>query len=387
MVIDFGENPLVNSLIEKKDLKKKEKVYPLMVEQCQDCKLVQIVEPIDSHKIYRDADYLYFSSDMPTLDDYFKEFARDVKERFLKEGDFVVEIGSNDGIWLKNFDKYKVLGIDPASNVVLRALQKGILTISDFFSERLAKNIVREYGKAKIIMGANCIAHIDNLQDLMRGIRVLLEDDGVFVVECNYWGGMVKNKNYALIYHDHFSYFSLKVWVEFAEKFGLKVFDAWVTPAQGGSLRLFMGKDSNPMTQRCRELLAEEETTNLNSYETCQKYEKECFEEAKRFGDLIRRLNGEGKKIAGYGAAAKGFSLIRLAGIDERHLCYFVDDSPAKQGKYAPVNHIPVISREEAEKQLPDYFVITAPNYAKVIMEKEKDFINKGGKFILYGEV
>ena len=384
-VIDFGKNPLVNSLIEKEDLNKKEPTYPLVVEQCQNCKLVQIVEPIDSEKIYRNVDYLYFSSDMPGLKEYFKEYAEDLKNRFIKKGDFIVEIGSNDGLMLDMFSKsvdVLVLGVDPASNTVVRALKNGIPTLSDCFTERIAKNILREFGKAKLIYGNNCIAHIDNLHDIMRGIKVLLKNDGVFVVECNYWGGMVKNKNYGLIYHDHFSYFTLKNWEDIAKMYDMKVFDAWITPAQGGSLRVFMKNSTEEIiTDRCMKLQSEEIATNLNSYETCQRYKREVLKEAKRFGDKIRELKKQGKKIAAYGAAAKGFSILKLAEIDQRQIDYFVDDSPAKQGKYAPVSHIPVISRQEAESQLPDYFVITAPNYAKIIMEKEKDF---KGNFITY---
>lgn len=381
-VIDFGMNPLVNSLIDKKDLNKKEPVYPLVVEQCQDCFLVQIVEPIDTHKIYRDVDYLYFSGDMPNLKEYFQEYADDIKKIFLDYGDLVVEIGSNDGLMLGMFKEfYKILGIDPASNCVVRALKNGINTLSDGFSERIAKSILREFGKAKVIYGNNCIAHIDNLHGVLKGVKVLLQDDGIFIVECNYWGGMVKNKNYSLIYHDHYSYFSVKNWLDIATMYGMYVFDAWVTPAQGGSLRIFLSNKEIPMTERLQQLIREEMDTNLNSYDTCVKYEKECREEANKLGELIKELKKKGNVIAGYGAAAKGFSILKLAGIDEKQIDYFVDDSPAKQGKYTPVSHIPVISRKEAEKKLPDYFFITAPNYKNVILEKEEK-LGYMGKFI-----
>lgn len=387
-VINFGRNALVNSLVE--DITQKEKTYPLVVRQCQNCWLVQITDPIDSNKIYRNEDYLYFSGDMPNLSSYFGEYAQDLKDRFLDKGDLVVEIGSNDGTMLEYFKKeYRALGVDPASNVVVRALKRGIATISDFFSERLAKSIVREIGKAKLIYGNNCIAHLNDLHDLMKGVKVLLDDKGVFVVECNYWGGMVKNKNYSLIYHDHFSYFTLLTWISFLKGYDMEVFDAVVTPAQGGSLRLFaslMGKYE--ATERFKTLLTEELSSNLNSYDTCKKYKKEVLEEAQKLGDLVRGLKSQGKKIAGYGAAAKGFSVLKLAKINEKQIDYFVDDSPAKQNKYTPINHIPVISRTEAEKQLPDYFFITAPNYTQIIIEKEQKFHDNGGKFITaYSEI
>lgn len=381
-VINFGRNALVNSLVE--DITKKEKTYPLVVRQCQNCGLVQITDPIDSNKIYRNEDYLYFSGDMPNLSNYFGEYAQDLKDRFLDKGDLVVEIGSNDGTMLEYFKKeYRALGVDPASNVVVRALKRGVATISDFFSERLAKSIVREIGKAKLIYGNNCIAHLDNLHDLMAGVKVLLDDKGVFAVECNYWGSMVENKNYSLIYHDHFSYFTLINWIQFLKGYDMEVFDAVITSAQGGSLRLFASLQGKyEATERFKKLMTEELSSNLNSYDTCKKYKKEVLEEAQKLGDLVRGLKKQGKKIAGYGAAAKGFSVLKLAKINEKQIDYFVDDSPAKQGKYTPISHIPVISREEAEKQLPDYFFITASNYTDVIIKKEQKFHDNGGKFI-----
>lgn len=381
-VIDFGLCPLVNSLVEKEDLDKKEATHPLKVKRCKNCSLVQIVDNIDSHKIYKDQDYLFFSSDMPTLSDYFFEMAEEIK-RYLKPFDLIVEIGSNDGVFLQHLTDYRVLGVDPSTNVVMRALKKGLMTIPLFFTEKLATLIEREFGKAKVIVGSNCIAHLDDLDDLMRGVDKLLAEDGIFVVECNYWGGMVINKNYALIYHDHFSYFTIQNWIDFLEKYGMSVFDAVVTPAQGGSLRLFIDRGVRQQTIRMKDLAIEEAETNLNDKSTCKEYNRSVQEKALGLNKLLTDFKSQGKKIAGYGAAAKGFSILHLAKITEKHIDYFVDDSPAKQGKYTPVTHIPIISREQAENQLPDYFFITAPNYAKVIIEKEQKFIENGGKFIL----
>lgn len=383
-VIDFGNNPLVNSLIEKKDLDKREPVFPLTVKRCARCSLVQATDIIDAEEIYKNVDYLYFSGDMPKLDEYFKPYADDIKRRFLKPGDLIVEIGSNDGIMLKMFKPHhRILGVDPASNVAVRALKNNIPTLADFFTERLAKSIRREFGAAQVIYGNNCIAHLNNLRDLMAGVSVLLEKSGIFIVECNYWGGMVKNRNYALIYHDHFSYFSVKNWLDFAPKYGLKVFDAVVTPAQGGSLRLFMKKGGGRLTARCRKLCREEQRTKLNTQAVANAYRASVLKEAKKLNHLIGDLKfRKQKSIAGYGAAAKGFSVLKLAGIDKRQIDYFVDDSPAKQGKFTPVTHIPIISRPEAEARLPDYFFITAPNYEEVIVSKEGAFRKNGGRFI-----
>ena len=382
-VLDMGLNPLVNSLIEKKDLTGVEPVYPLEVVRCCDCSLVQLKNPIDSHQIYTAQDYLYFTGDMPTTSQYFQEFVEELEKMVdLKHDDLVVEIGSNDGTMLKFFHSL-ILGVDPSTNVVIRAMKNSVPTLSAPFNENNAKNILKEFGPAKVIGGANCIAHIDDLDGVMNGVKALLAEDGVFWVECNYWGGMIKNKNYSLVYHDHFSYFSLKNWVDYAGKFSLNVFDAYVTEAQGGSLRVFMSKKPLDKTGRVMSLVEEEEVLGTNTLKVAKQYEADCLEEAKKLHDLVSSLKEEGKKVAGYGAAAKGFSILKLAGINQNHIDYFVDDSPAKQGKYTPVDHIPVISREEAESSLPDYFFITAPNYAPQIIAKEQEFLKNGGKFIL----
>lgn len=384
-VIDLGQHPLVNSLVRAEDIHKTDPTFPLVVKQCVKCNLVQLVEIIDSEEIYKKVDYLYFSSDMPGLDKYFQPYADDVRDRFLTgRDDLVVEIGSNDGILLNLLKgSARILGVDPATNVVLRALKRGIPTLPLFFSEALASKIAKEWGPAKVIIGNNCIAHLNDLRDLTRGVKALLSDDGVFVIECNYWGGMVKNTNYSLIYHDHYSFFSVEVWDKFARNYGMRVFDAIVTPAQGGSLRMFLCKDNRPETERLLRLRQEEKETGLGTYQTSLRYRDNVWAVAKKLRRTVQELKTRGKTIAGYGAAAKGFTILKCSEIGSEFIDYFVDDSPAKQGWFTPVDHIPIISRQEAEQRLPDYFIILAPNYADVIMEKEAAYRTQGGKFIV----
>ena len=383
LVINLGQHPLVNSLISKADLKKKDPTFSIKVFQCKSCKLVQIKDVIDANEIYKNVDYLYFSSDMPKLDKYFKPYADDLIKRFLRKKDFVVEIGSNDGIMLNFFKKnHRILGVDPATNVVLRSIKKNIPAIPLFFTNSVASKISNEWGKAKLIYGNNCIAHLNDLKDLMSGVQSLLDENGVFVIECNYWGGMVKNTNYSLIYHDHFSYFSIYPWIKFAKKYGMTPFDALVTPAQGGSLRLFLSKKNRKKTDRIKKLLKEEKKTKLNTFKTSIKYRNNVTNVSKKLRKIILDLKKKGKKVAGYGAAAKGMTILKCSNIGNK-LDYFVDDSPAKQGFYSPVDHVPIISRRKASKKLPDYFIILAPNYSDIIIEKEKNYIRNGGKFIV----
>lgn len=387
-VISFGDTPLVNSLLEKEDLDKPEKTFPLEVVRCKKCSLVQTKYPVDTHEIYEAQDYLYFTGDMPQNSQYMLSFNSLVDEicKYSKDDDLVVEIGSNDGtiLWKVGQNSIRrVFGVDPATNVVVRALANGIPTLSASFNKKNARSIKKEMGEAQIIGGANCLAHIDDLDSVMEGVQELLAQDGVFWVECNYWGGMVKESHYALIYHDHLSYFTLENWINYAQKFGFNVFDAYITEAQGNglSLRIFMDRGKKQQTERMKDLFEEEVETELNTCKTCRKYNKNVQEKALKLKELVTDLKKKGKSIAGYGAAAKGFSILQLAGITNE-LDFFVDDSPAKQGKYTPINHIPIISRVDVD-QNPDYFFITAPNYVKVIMEKEQGFLDSGGKFIL----
>lgn len=383
-IVNLGKHPLVNRLVEKKNLKQKDPYFQLHVKQCNRCKLAQLKEIIDSDEIYKKVDYLYFSSEMPNLEKYFKIYANDLKKRFLKKNDLVVEIGCNDGLMLQNFKKnYKILGVDPATNVILRALRRNISAVPEFFTDEIAKKIVNEWGQAKLIYGNNCIAHLNNLKDVAKGVSRLLVKGGVFVVECNYWGRMVKDTNYGLIYHDHFSYFSVKNLTNFGRKYGLYAFDSIVTDAQGGSLRIFFCKGKKKPTLRYKKLLNQEEKTKLNTFKTSAQYRKRVYKTTGKLKKIINELKRKKYKISGYGAAAKGMTIIKSSGIGKKHLDYFVDDSPAKQGLYTAGDKIPIISRAKANKKLPDYFIILAPNYAKFIIEKEKKFISNGGKFIV----
>lgn len=383
--LDLGRHTLMNSLVRPDDLDGIEDDFPLEVGFCHDCHLVQLMYIVAAETIYQAQDYLFYSSDMPTLRDYFEEYAAEVYEKYLAAGELLVEIGSNDGILLALFPPgIRTLGVDPSTNVVLRALRKGHPTVSAFFNSQIARQIEYEWGKAKIITGSNCIAHLDDLDDMMDGVVRLLTDDGVLCVEANYWGGMVRNLNYSLIYLDHFSFFSLEVWQTFARKFGMEVFDAYITAAQGGSMRLFLDRGGRARTERLGQLAESEEKTKLNSFETAQDYAKRVNARRDEIAGVLKRICNAGKTIAGYGAAAKGLSILRSSNIDGDTIKFIVDDSEPKQGLFTPWSRIPVVARSAVAD--PDYFMILAPNYARVIMEKERSFAEKGGKFIVPGD-
>ena len=384
-VLDLGTHSLVNSYIRGEDLEKDEEIFPLVVKQCKDCKLVQMLETIDPVGIYTTGNYMYFSTDVPGLKDYFEEYASDLFERFIKDDDLVIEIASNDGILLDFVRKRaRVLGVDAAPNAVLKALKKGIPTFPSLFGFKTAELVSREFGQADVVMANNCIAHVDDLDDFMKGVDLLLKPDGIFIFETGYWGTMVKTANYEQIYHDHFSYYSVEVWRKYAAKFGMRVFDAVVTPAQDNcAVRVFLCRDDRPETERLMEIVKDEALNGANDYDASLRYQSEVKLAWKNLKDTLTRLKAEGSKIAAYGASAKGGTIARAADIGDGLIDYYVDDSESKQGLYTPIYHIPILSREEAEKDKPDYFLILAVNYAENIMAKEADFHTEGGKFIV----
>jgi len=247
--LDLGYQPLANAFNKNK---KFEVAYPLEVFWCEDCNLSQLGIVVDKDILYKD--YIYFSSGMPTLSEHFKLYAEAIMKRFLKPDDLVVEIGSNDGILLKFFQDagYRVLGIDPAVNVVEKAKELEVPTIVDFFSEEIAKYIP----KAKVILGNNVIAHIDDQHDLARGVAKLLDKDGAFVFQAPYLVDMFENLSYDTIYHEHLSYFSIRPLQRLYEQFGLEIFDVEVTAIQGKSLRVFVGhKGQHEISAKVQDLV------------------------------------------------------------------------------------------------------------------------------------
>src|SRR3989344_4994254 len=253
--LDLGSQPLANSFLRTEKEFETEERYPLQVCFCNQCNLVQLSGVVSKEKLF--SDYIYFSSGMPKLSNHFKAYAEDVMGRFLKPNDFVVEIASNDGILLKFFkDKgYRTLGIDPAVNVVKIAEQFGVRTLENFFSEKLAKEIAKDENKAKLILANNVVAHIDDHQDLTRGIKALLADDGVFVIEAPYLVDMFENLTYDTIYHEHLSYLALRPLKKLFEMHDLEAFDIEVNEVQGISLRIFVGHKGMHKI-----------TTNINKY-------------------------------------------------------------------------------------------------------------------------
>ncbi len=382
--LSLGAQPPANRFLKKEELALPEPYYPLDVHFCADCRLVQLLDVVDKEELFKN--YIYFSSGMPRLSGHFKAYADDVIARFCKPGDFILEIASNDGILLKHFQDsgFRVLGVDPATNVAELANARGVKTINGFWSEELARRIAAESGKPRVIMGNNVVAHIDDHHDLARGLKVLLAEDGVFVMEAPYLADMFENLSYDTIYHEHLSYLAVAPLKVLFGQFGLEIFEVQLHPVQGQSLRVFVGHaGAHPVGASVGEFLEKENAMKLGEIASYEGLARRVAASKDRLRGQVAALRAAGKRVAAYGAPAKGNTVLNYCKIGSESIEFALEDLPSKQGLHTPGTHIPVISRQEAESRLPDYYLLLAWNYREAIMAKETAFRECGGKFIL----
>lgn len=380
----LGPQPPANAFLRKKDLGKREKFYPLDVYFCHTCNLIQLLDIVSKEELFRN--YIYFTSGMPKISNHFKNYALHVIKTCLKPKDFVIEIASNDGVLLDFFKRkgFRTLGIEPALNIVKVAKKLGIETVPKFFSEKLSKQLVKKYGKAKVVMANNVVAHIDDHQDLCRGLNALLSDDGVFVLEAPYLIDMFENLTFDTVYHEHLSFLAIRPLNYLFHFHGLEIFDVQVVPVQGKSIRVFAGrKGKHKIRPIVGKLIQKELKYKLNKLSSYSKLASRIEKSKKKLMKILQTLKRRGKTIAGYGAPAKGNTLLNYYKIGADILDFALEHLPSKQGLYTPGTHIPVIAPNFAKKHEPDYYLMLAWNYEKAILEKEKQFRKKGGKFII----
>lgn len=389
--ISFGQMPVANAFLKREDLEKPEFKYEMKVGFCENCKMVQLINIVPYEKyIVPDengrTNYAFFSSTSRVMEQHFAEVAKEIEENFLDENSKVLEIGSNDGIFLKAFKKHKVLGIEPSNNVAEIAKQQGIETITEFFSEDMARRIVWGRGKFKTIFSANVILNIIDLHDLLRGVNLLLEDDGVFIFEDPYIVDILEKTSYDQIYDEHIWYFSLTALSNLLGMNNLEIFDAKRQEVHGGSMRVYVCKKGKKQkTERLIRCLEEEKEKKIDTLIPYLEFAKRVEESKKELINLLIKLKIRGEKIVGYAAASKGTIVLNYCNIGKDILDYISDSTPYKQGLYSPGKHIPIVSPEyfHQDKNI-NYVLLGAWNHAKEIMEKEKDFLARGGKFIVH---
>ena len=386
--LSLGQMPIANAFISKDKLSEPEYFFNLRVGFCKKCYMAQLIDLVPKEKLFN-ANYAYFSSVSKTMEHHFKVFAAEVSNNYLDaSNDLVVELGSNDGIMLKYYKKsgFRTLGIEPSANVADVARSKGIDTWSVFFNEETAKKIVEEKGKAKAVVGANVICHIPDLHSLVKGIDILLDDDGVFIFEDPYLPDIFLENAYDQVYDEHVYYFSIISLKNLFEQHGLEVFDAQRQTTHGGSNRIFVKKTSGryPIEKRLIDALSMEKEMGLQSLGPYVEFAENVERSKKDLSETLKKLKAEGKKICAYAASSKGTVVLNYCNVGTSLLDYVSDSTPTKQGLYMPGVHVPIVSPEEFTSNPPDYALLLAWNYEKEILEKEKLFREKGGKFIIH---
>jgi SAM-dependent methyltransferase len=384
--LSLGKSALANSYLTKEKLNKPELKVPLEVYYCENCHLAQLLDIVDRKLLF--SEYAYFSSTSPQLLQHFDQYAQAVSERFpAQTKKLVLEIASNDGILLKGFMARgaRVLGIDPARNIARVANKEGVETIPEFFGTTLAPKVLAKYGKAGVVTANNVLAHTDDVHDIVAGVKQLLDEQGVFVFQVKYLGDLLAKNEFDTTYHEHISYFSLLPLTFLLRKHAMEVFDVEHVETEGGSLRVYAAHSPSPfpINTSVGEFLERERADGLDRPETYLKFAKQPQMVKEKLREMLKDLKQQGKKIAGYGASAKGNALLQYCGIGSETINYITDTAPSKQGKYTPGTHIPIVPPERLREETPDYILLLAWNYAPSILKKEEQFRKGGGKFII----
>lgn len=384
--LNLGFTPLADQFRRKDQLPEPEIHFPLEVYMCEDCGLAQLSYVVSPEMLYRN-DYPYESSVTKTGQEHWTNFAQEVVERFnLKKEDLVVDIGSNVGVLLGAFKDrgVRIQGVDPAANIVMIAHERGIDTICDFFNLETAQKILEEKGPASVITATNVFAHIDNLYTLMRDIKSLLKEDGVFIFEAPYFVNLIKNLEYDTIYHEHLSYLSVKPLLQFFNKFDMEIFDIKQVDIHGGSFRVYIDqKGLRPLSGVIQELLQQEEQMELYSPELLRNFSNKVEKNKADLVWLLQSLKHEGKKIVGVSAPAKGMTLLNYCKIGREVLDYVTEKSTLKTGRFTPGMHIPVVPDSYLLEKPPDYALLLAWNFADEIVKNLDGFRRRGGEFII----
>lgn len=384
-VLSLGKLPLANSFLKHNQLKNKEDFFPLDLNLCKKCGLVQLADIVDPNLMFKN--YLYVSSTSKSFIEHFEKFANDIYERFdLNNNDLVIDVGSNDGILLKPFKKLgvKTLGVDPAKNVAEIAREAGIETIVDFFNEKVAHRILLEYAKAKIITAANVFAHTNNWDEFIKSAKILLSEDGVLIIEAPYLLDFIKKNLFDTVYHEHLSYIAVRPLLKFFKKHKMIIFDVQKVSSHGGSIRVFIKNSKGPykLERRVYDFVKNEKSNCLALAATYKKFSKKIENNKQKLIKLLKTLKKNGRTIIGFGAPAKGNTLLNYFGIGPELIDYIVDDSKLKQGLYTPGTHIRINSPNKLKKDDADYVLILAWNFADKIIENHSYLKKKGVKFI-----
>jgi hypothetical protein len=370
---DLGSSPPSNSYLDEPSQFIRESSYPLRVLVCESCWLVQ-TEDFAAKEVFFHGDYAYFSSTSETWRDHSKKYFEEiVSELNLTHRSFVIEVASNDGYLLRHFLAGGVpcLGVEPAGNAASIAVNQGIPVIKDFFGSSTARSIVAAKGLADLIICNNVFAHVPDINDFAKGLEICLDPGGTITIEFPHILNLILETQFDTIYHEHYSYLSLHAASAVLESAGLRVYKVQKLNTHGGSLRLYVSKRSfsGPLDASVSQTLILEEKAGLNDLETYINFQESAFKVASNFREFIIQAQKDGKIVAGYGAAAKGNTLLNFSGVKYPQISVIADAAPSKQGKYTPGSHIPIVHPNVLKALKPDYLVIFPWNISDEVVE------------------
>ena len=384
-VLSLGRTPLANALLKAEQLHGPEETFPLELVFCGACALVQITETVSPEKLFKQ--YFYSSSFSDTMLRHAEALTRHLAaSRGLNADSLVIELASNDGYLLQYYQQQgiPVLGIEPATNIARLAEERGIPTICDFFSYALASELVAAGKQADVIHAHNVLAHVADLNGIVRGIELLLKDSGVAVIEVPYVKDMIDRCEFDTIYHEHLCYFSLTAIDHLFQRHGLIIKDVERLSIHGGTLRIYAVKAKNEKpSATVAAMLQEEAEWGVDTASFYLEFGARVEQLRNDLRDLLKDLKSRGKRIAVYGASAKGSTLMNYFGIGRETLEFVVDRSTVKQGYFTPGTHLPIHPPEMLLAEMPDYLLLLTWNFADEILEQQTEYRRRGGRFII----
>jgi len=384
---DLGMSPISNAFLKADQLNRMEPFYPLHAYVCGECFLVQLEEFESPQQIFGD-NYAYFSSYSDSWLDHARHYTEQVTARFgLGAKSQVIEIASNDGYLLQYFKQkgVPVLGIEPAKNVAEAAVAKGVPTLTKFFGVATATELVAKGTRADLLLGNNVLAHVPDLNDFVAGMKAILKPAGVLTMEFPHLQHLIEENQFDTIYHEHFSYFSFLAAQRVFTRHGLQLFDVQEIPTHGGSLRIYgrHAGQGGEQGDRVKDLVARERRLKFEDLETYRKFSGQVQETKRQLLEFLIAARRAGKRVVGYGAPAKGNTLLNYCGIRSDFIDFTVDRSPHKQNTFLPGTHIPVYAPERIDEVKPEYVLILPWNIRDEIVKQMAHIRSWGGKFVV----
>lgn len=385
LFLPLGDHPLANGFLREEQLSEPELTFPLDCHVCLDCGLIQVADHVPPGYFRH---YVYIPSAAEAMHGHFAGLAETLAERFLADPDaLTIDIGCNDGLFLSFLQQRgsRTLGIDPATNIVELAREKGVEVVNEYFTPETARQVRERYGPAKVVVSTNTFHHIGDLDPFTLGVTQLLDDDGVFVVEVPHALELVELNEFDGVYHEHVSQLTVKSFVDHFRLFGLEVFDVERLDVHGGSMRVFARPASNGagVPEPVQAWIDRETDRGLFEPETYDAFRARVERNREELMGLLRGLKADGKQIVGYGASARGNTLLNYYGIGTDLLDSIVDRNPLKHGLYSPGMHIPVLPTERLVDEQPDYVLLIAWNFGDEIVRQQEEYHRAGGKFIV----